>query len=258
MSHLATQGQFGEGSTGASEAQQSRHSVTCSQGMRKNTPKIQTSARNSRRLDPAVETPPCSNRLHTTGNKATFFYCLNKVFPLCLHHGKSFSFQQRGAESRVGDKGRTGHLTLPEGPVIGGGLLLVCRQRGQPGDSQSQPLSTVPWAGKAPFLCALPPFSFTQECTSAFLLKAAVVAITRLTTNGIRGVTSGKSRGALPMRTHRSPVFLPRINLLSSQDESCQFRAPFQGKDMHLEGKDMSETPAWASNSTGDKTLPAP
>lgn len=176
---------------------------------------------------------------------------------MCLHHGKSFSFQQRGAESRVGDKGRTGHLTLPEGPVIGRGLLLVRRQRGQPGDSTPE---------SAPQHCALGRKSTFFMClTSIFLYSGVHQCLPpegscgmRLTTNGIRGVTSGKARGALPMRTHRSPVFLPHINLLSSQDESCQFRAPFQGKDTHLQGKDMPKTPAWASNSTGDKTLPVP
>lgn len=39
LSHVPTQGQSGEGYMGAGEAQQSRHSVTYSQGMRETPPK---------------------------------------------------------------------------------------------------------------------------------------------------------------------------------------------------------------------------
>lgn len=67
----------------------------------RNIPKIQKSASSSR-LDPAVEAPPWSNGLHTTGNKATFLPCLNKVFPLlCLHHGESFSVTAPALQHRT-------------------------------------------------------------------------------------------------------------------------------------------------------------
>lgn len=93
-----------------------------------------------------------------------FFPCLNKLFPLLsLNHGKNFSMPAPAAgagtallsegvlKAQWGTRAGQGIQPCPRGLSQGRGLLLVPRQRGQPGDSpQRQPLSTVPWAGKAP------------------------------------------------------------------------------------------------------------
>lgn len=127
--------------------------------------------------------------------------------------------QWESPESTVGDKGRTGHPTLPEEPVTGEGSPPEHpRQTGQPGTApQSQPLSKCALCRKSTFFMFL---------TSIFLYSGVHQCLPSEGSCGSNnkpdhkwhwGVTPGKARGALSMRTHRSPVFLPHTNLLSSQ-----------------------------------------